>query len=105
MRLTALVLAGLLPLPAVADDPWGQADPKTGKALHDKSCISCHARSYGGDGSRIYTRSGRIVGSKAQLMQRVAICSGVAKAGWSPAQEAAVAAWLNQQYYRFGANQ
>ena len=30
---------------------------EAGKILHDKSCISCHARMFGGDGSKIYTRA------------------------------------------------
>lgn len=100
MRLPALLLAGLFPLAALADDPWGQADPQAGKALHDKACISCHASQYGGDGSKIYTRSGRIVHNKRELLQRVATCNAMTRSGWFPEDEAA-AAWLNQRYYHF----
>lgn len=97
----ALLLAALLSGAAIADDPLAKADPHLGKALHDKSCITCHARMYGGDGSKMYTREGRIVSNRQELLQRVAACNVMTKTGWSPAEEAAVAAWLNQQYYQF----
>lgn len=94
-------MATLVSGAAMADDPWGKADPSLGKTLHDKSCIACHARMYGGDGSKMYVREGRLVSSKQELLQRVAACSAMAKAGWLPEEEGAVAAWLNQQYYKF----
>lgn len=101
MRLPAYVLVGLFPFAAFADEPWGKADPKAGKALHDKACITCHAQQYGGDGSKMYTRDKRIVHNKLELMQRVATCNTMTRTGWFPEDEAAVAAWLNQQYYHF----
>lgn len=101
MRPLVLLMAVLLPGAAVADDPWGKADPNQGKALHDKSCIACHARMYGGDGTKMYTRERRLVSNKQELLQRVATCNAMTKTGWRPEEEAAVAAWLNQQYYRF----
>lgn len=101
MRLPALLLASLLPVAALADAPWGKADPKAGKTLHDKACVACHARIHGGDGSGIYTRKQRLVGNQSELLQRVAVCSSAAKTGWRPEEEASVAAWLNQQYYHF----
>ncbi|MBS1188269.1 MAG: cytochrome c [Rhodocyclaceae bacterium] len=101
MRLTVFLAALLLPAAALADAPWGKADPRLGKALHDRSCIACHARLYGGDGSKMYTRPGRLVTNPRELLQRVAACNAMTKAGWIPKQESAVAAWLNQQYYRF----
>lgn len=95
------LMAVLLSGAAIADDPWGKADPTLGKALHDKSCIACHARMYGGDGSKMYTREGRLVSNRQELLQRVAACNAMSKAGWAPEEEGAVAAWLNQQFYRF----
>ena len=41
---------------AVANPLFAKADVAAGKALHEKNCISCHASSYGGDGSGMYTR-------------------------------------------------
>ncbi|HZX33450.1 MAG TPA: cytochrome c [Rhodocyclaceae bacterium] len=101
IRPTLVLLAALVSGTAMADAPWGQADPNQGKPLHDKSCIACHARMYGGDGSKMYTREKRLVSSKPELLQRVAACSVMAKTGWLPEEEGAVAAWLNQQYYKF----
>jgi mono/diheme cytochrome c family protein len=100
MRPLSLLLAALLPGVAAAGGPLDKADPDLGKSLHDKSCIACHVRMYGGDGSKMYTREGRLVSSRQELLQRVAACSAMAKAGWVPEEEAAVAAWLNQQYYK-----
>lgn len=97
----ALLVLALAAISAGAAEPWGKADPKAGKVLHDKACISCHARLYGGDGSKIYSREGRLVSSPPELMKRVAFCSAQTKAGWQPEQEAAVAAYLNQQFYHF----
>lgn len=101
MRQTVVLLASLLPLAALAEAPWGKANPVEGKALHDKACIACHARYYGGDGGGMYTREQRIVGNQRELLQRVATCNAMVKTGWFPEEEAAVAAWLNQQYYHF----
>lgn len=97
----SLFAASLIALTAHAAEPWGKADPKAGKVLHDKACTSCHVRLYGGDGSKMYTRDGRIVSTQNQLLQRVAFCSAQNKVGWSPEDQAAVAAYLNQQYYHF----
>jgi len=94
-------LLAALPLSAVAEAPWGEVDLKSAPAFHDKSCISCHARMYGGDGSKMYTRESRMVSDRQELLQRVAACNSQVQAGWFPEEEGDVAAWLNQQYYRF----
>lgn len=99
--LTALVASSLISLPALASDPWGSADPKVGKEHHDKACIACHVRLYGGDGSKMYTRDGRLLSTKLDVLQRVATCNSQVKAGWFPEEEAEVAAYLNQKYYQF----
>lgn len=97
----ALLAGSLTPLSALAQPTGGKPDPNLGKTLHDKSCISCHARMYGGDGSGMYTRDGRMVSNRTELLQRVATCNAMVKAGWNPEEESSVAAWLNQQYYHF----
>jgi len=99
MRLSLLpLLSACLSLTAAA-----AADPKLGQALHDKQCIGCHAQRFGGDGAKIYTRAERKVGSLSALRQRVAYCSMQTNTGWFPEDEDNVAAWLNQQYYKFKA--
>lgn len=102
MNAKALLLAAsMIVLTSHAAEPWGKADPKAGKALHDKACIACHVRLYGGDGSKMYTRDGRILSTQLDLLQRVATCNAQTRAGWFPEEEAEVAAYLNQQYYHF----
>ena len=101
MKTAIVLLAALVALPASAAPPWGKADPKAGKELHDKNCIACHARLYGGDGSKMYMREGRLLSTQLDILQRVATCNAMTKTGWFPEQEAEVAAYLNQQYYHF----
>lgn len=86
---------------AVHAAPFAKGDPVKGKALHNKACISCHASMYGGDGSRIYTRADRKVKTPQQLAARISACNANTGAGWFPEDEAHVAAYLNQQYYKF----
>jgi mono/diheme cytochrome c family protein len=93
-----LVLMSLL---AVATSAGAAGDPKTGKLLHDKHCIGCHAKMFGGDGTNIYTRSPRLINDKTALAQRVAMCAAQAGAKWLPEDEADVVAYLNQQFYKF----
>lgn len=96
-----LLAAALASTSVLAADPWGDADPKAGQSLHDKQCVACHVRLYGGDGSKMYTRDGRLLSTKLDILQRVAACNSQVHAGWFPDDEAAVAAWLNQRYYQF----
>jgi mono/diheme cytochrome c family protein len=79
----------------------GKPDPKRGQALVEKSCVSCHVSMYGGDGSEIYLRPDHKVKNYAQLASRVAVCNANSGAGWFPEEEADVAAYLNQKYYKF----
>lgn len=90
------------PLLAGETEPRGKdADLKAGKELHEKACTACHARMYGGDGSKIYTRDGRMLSNKLEVLQRVASCNSTMNTGWFPEEEGHVAAWLNKHYYRF----
>jgi hypothetical protein len=101
MRLRIACLAAAIPLAAAAD-PFPQSDPKIGqRLLTEKNCDGCHVRLVGGDGSGIYTRPGRIVKDARSLVQRVAACNVQLNAGWFPEDEAHVAAYLNQKYYKF----
>ncbi len=98
---TLTVLSVLIPLTANAKEAWPAGDAKKGKVLHEKECVACHAKSYGGDGSKMYTRPGRLINDKNELVQRVAGCAARFKLGWFPEEEAHVAAYLNEQYYQF----
>lgn len=100
-KLIPLFALVLVSLSAQANDPWGNADPKIGKEHHDKACVACHVRLYGGDGSKMYTRDGRLLSTKLDVLQRVATCNSQVKAGWFPEEEAEVAAYLNLKYYQF----
>ena len=84
-----------------AEAPWGKVDLHAAPELHQKACAGCHIRMYGGDGSKMYTRDGRMLSTQLELLQRVGACNAQMNAGWFPEEEGSVAAWLNQRYYRF----
>lgn len=99
-------VSGILPLlllvsVAQAEAPWGKVDLHAAPELHQKACAGCHIRMYGGDGSKMYTRDGRMLSTQLELLQRVGACNAQMNAGWFPEEEASVAAWLNQLYYHF----
>jgi len=94
----AFAILSLLALAATAN---ATADPKIGKTLHDQQCVACHAKQFGGDGSKIYTRSPRLINNRTALGQRVAMCATQIGAKWFPEDEENVAAYLNLQYYKF----
>lgn len=101
MRPFFVVFIVLLSSGVLAEEPWGKVDLGAGKSLHQKDCMACHIRMYGGDGAKMYSRDGRMLSNKLELLQRVASCNSSVSAGWFPEEEGAVAAWLNQQYYHF----
>ena len=100
MKIVTVLIAAATLSTAVDAAPFAKGD-QTGKVLHDKTCINCHARMFGGDGSGIYTRADRKVKTAQQLADRIATCNANTGAGWFPEDEAHVAAYLNQQYYKF----
>jgi hypothetical protein len=75
-------------------------DPKRGQPLVERDCNGCHVRLVG-DADRIYTRGDRRVRTPAHLQAQVAYCNTQLATGYFPDDEAHVAAWLNQRYYRF----
>jgi cytochrome c len=95
--LTAALLAMFAGSPFAAE----KVDAKAGKALHDKQCVNCHVQRWGGDGSAVYTRADRKIKDATSLRQRVAACSAQTGAKFFPEDEANVAAWLAQTYYKF----
>ena len=94
-------LAILLSSSALAHGDWEHFDQAAAMSAHEKSCSACHIRMYGGDGSAMYTRDGRMLSNRLEVLQRVASCSATMNAGWFPDEEANVAAWLNALYYHF----
>jgi mono/diheme cytochrome c family protein len=95
-QLLGLCLMAALVVPASA-----AIDIDKGKVLHDKLCVSCHVKRFGGDGSQMYLRPDRIIHDRAALEQRVAACNAMTNAGLFPEDEQNIAAYLAQRYYKF----
>lgn len=96
MRALVLLSMAALAIPAAA-----AGDPTLGKALHDERCVSCHVERFGGDGTKMYTRSPRLINNKTALAQRVSMCAALTGAKWFPEEEENVVAYLNQRFYKF----
>jgi hypothetical protein len=101
MMKTLSILLCLVSFNAVANDMFAKADAKAGKALVEKNCISCHASSYGGDGSGIYTREYAKVKTSKGLVAQIRNCNTMLGLKWFEDEELNVAAYLNQTYYKF----
>lgn len=82
-------------------EPYTGADATAGKALASKNCISCHAQSFGGDGSEIYMRKDRKVKTSKGLVAQVRNCNTNLGLKWFEDEELNVAKYLNQTYYKF----
>lgn len=96
----ALAFISLLTLMShayAADEQTLQA----GKQLVETHCISCHASSYGGDGSGIYTREFRKVRSLSGLKAQVTNCNTMLNLKWFDDDEQHVVQYLNHTYYHF----
>lgn len=102
---TRWVALAVLCMPVAA---WA-ADPEAGRELYeavsiertiqgqhytDANCETCHAPSF-------YQRSDRKVQSRSALEAYVEGCNTNLDVGWFPDEVADVAAWLNQEHYRF----
>jgi mono/diheme cytochrome c family protein len=86
---------------ASANELFVKSDVAAGKALHNKNCISCHASSYGGNGSAIYTRDFAKVTDAKKLITQVRNCNTNLGLKWFEEDELNTAAYLNQIYYQF----
>ena len=84
-------------LPASAEENALQS----GKKLVETHCISCHASSYGGDGSGIYTREYHKVRSFNGLKAQVTNCNTMLNLKWFDDEEQQVVQYLNHTYYHF----
>jgi hypothetical protein len=99
--LTCLVSLNAAAIEAEANPAFAKADAGAGKILHEKNCISCHASSYGGDGSAIYAREYPKVKTSKGLIAQVRNCNTMIGLKWFEDEELNVAAFLNQTYYKF----
>ena len=101
MRTLTAMICGVVLAGGAHAAPFAKGDPKAGRALHDKSCTGCHISMVAGDGSKLYTRADRKVRTAQQLTARISACNVNTSAGWFPAEEEHVGAYLNQAYYHF----
>ena len=83
-----------------ANPLFEKADLTAGKALVEKNCISCHASSFGGDGSAIYTREYHKIKTSKGLIAQVRACNTNLDLKWFEDEELNAAAFLNQTYYK-----
>lgn len=101
MNKVILLVFSVISVNAFANDFFAKADIEAGKALVEKNCISCHASSYGGDGSEIYTRAFHKVESSKGLVAQVRACNTNLGLKWFEEDELNAAAYLNKNYYKF----
>ena len=101
MKPILLLCVMLLSSSAFANDVFINADIAAGKKLLEANCIECHASSFGGDGSGIYTRELRKIKTPSGLVVQVRNCNTMLNLKWFEEDEVNVAAYLNQQYYHF----
>ncbi len=78
-----------------------QADVKRGQQLHAANCVSCHTSMVGGNGTALYTRANRMVGSRDQLITQVRRCESTLGLRWFDEDVMAVVEYLNSNFYRF----
>lgn len=99
MKKLLFALSLLVCINAAHANPFAAGDAKIGKKMVEKNCISCHASSFGGDGSGIYTREDHIIKTSKGLIQQVRNCNTNLGLKWFDDEEMHVAAYLNQTYY------
>jgi len=95
--LSAAILCALVSAPVIATP-----DLANGKTIDQQKCYACHSKKTGfGNGDMIYTRSDSKVKSLANLNKMVGFCNAELRLDLFPEDEADVAAYLNQQFYKF----
>lgn len=100
----AAISALMLFSAAAHADPFAKADPKAGKSAYEEAkCQSCHnaLKELGGDGNRIFTRPNRRVKDSQGLLRMVSVCVDRTGAAVFPEDMEHIAAYLNQQFYKF----
>lgn len=92
-KLFVLITLSILLLPCTAS--------ASGSELHASSCIACHSRMTGGDGSVLYKRTDRLITTRQALAARVQYCAEGANTNWDKDQVKQVTEYLNSEYYQF----
>jgi len=101
-KTSALAIALFCLSTAVYAAPFPKGDPKTGKHLFDEAkCGACHDSLMGGNGSKIFTRPEHKVRDSQALLKMVRFCVNQTGAQIFPEDIEHIAAYLNQQYYKF----
>ncbi len=97
-----LALVTSLTFAAAQAEPFAGGNAGAGKKLFEQShCDRCHISMMGGDGSAIFTRPDRKIGSPRQLVDRLRVCSGGAGITMTGQDEQDLGAYLNRNYYHF----
>jgi mono/diheme cytochrome c family protein len=96
----AFAAAPLLSAPTLAG-PFDKGNIEEGKATHEEKCNGCHAAKFGGDGTKIYTRADRRVKTPSGLSQMITTCNAMLGNNLFPEDELHLAAYLNNQFYKF----
>ncbi len=99
-RTIAGIMLGLCPA-IVSADPFAKGNPGIGKQMVEQNCVTCHASSFGGDGSTIYTRETRRVRTSRELIAQIRLCNTNLGLNWFEDEELHVASYLNKSYYKF----
>ncbi|MBF0152581.1 MAG: cytochrome c [Magnetococcales bacterium] len=94
-------LSIILPLLAGLSSVAGAADAEKGRALHDKSCLECHAAKFSGDPHRIYTRADHKKKNRKELAAMVAFCNQNVGTRWFDEEIADVVEYLDKGFYKF----
>jgi cytochrome c len=95
--ISVIALSVLMTAPVIATP-----DLANGKTIDQQKCYACHAKKSGfGNGDMIYTRSDSKVKSSANLKKMVGLCNSELRLDLFPEDEVDVAAYLNQQFYKF----
>ena len=94
-------LASVAPVFAQGAKIFDGADVSLGRELIAANrCVACHQQKVGGDGSAIYRPAGRI-NTAGLLRGMVEQCNTELNLSLFPDEVTAIAAVLNQSYYRF----
>ncbi|MDP2239977.1 MAG: cytochrome c [Burkholderiales bacterium] len=102
IKLFVIALATLCVSAAVLANPFPKANPQTGKRIFDETkCGACHNSLMGGDGNKIFTRPEHKVKDAQALLKMVRFCVNQTGAQVFPEDMEHLAAYLNQQFYKF----
>ena len=98
LRLLSVISIAL----SFSSQSFAAPDLSNGRNIDQQKCYACHAKKTGfGNGDMIYTRSDSKVKSMADLKRMVSLCNSELRLDLFPEDEADVAAFLNQQFYKF----